>query len=84
MGDFASYNMTYHIEVADLAMYNKIQSSLSRLGLSYKNSSTEKASVCILEAGMYFSNKVYYDNNYEICLKILSKEEIYELIKEIN
>lgn len=75
MGDFASYSITYHIEVADVAMYNRIQSSLSILGLSYINSSTEKANVCILDAGMYFSSKLDFDNNYEICLKILSKED---------
>lgn len=75
MGDFARYDMTYYIEVGSKTIYNKIKSSLSRLGLSQIDSSKEKASVCIIDASLYFSNKLDIDKKYETCLKIISKED---------
>lgn len=83
MGDFAKYNMTYHIAVSDKTIYNNIKSTLSKLGLSYIDSNRDKASVCILDTSLYFSNKSDFDKNYEICLKILSKEDFlhyYEVL----
>lgn len=75
MGNFSDHNITYHIEVTDITICNKIKSCLSKLGLSYIDSSTENARVCILDASLYFSNKLHCDKNYEICLKILSVED---------
>lgn len=75
MGNFANYNITYHIKISDATIYNRIKLSLLKLKLSYIDSDTENASVCILDANLYFSDKSHFDENYEICLKILSKDD---------
>ena len=75
MGNFAKYDMTYHLAVSDKAIYNNIRSILSKLGISYIDSKDEKASVCILDTSLYFADKDHFDKNYEVCLKILSKDD---------
>lgn len=78
MGDFANYNMTYHMELKDTTIYDKIKLILSKLGLSYIDNHKEQASICILDASLYFSNKELYDKNYEVCLKVVTKKSYIE------
>lgn len=83
MADFARYNITYHIAVSDRTILNRIKSNISKLGFSYIDSKEEKASVCILDASLYFSNRSDYDKNYEVCLKIFSKEDYLNYYEEL-
>lgn len=83
MGDFANYNMTYHIELDDKTIYGKIKPSLSKLGLSYIDSEDQIASICILDASLYFAKKSFYDKKYEACLKVLTKDNYVQYYDRI-
>ena len=82
MGNFAKYDISYHIQVSDNNIYKKIESCLIEEGLLHIDSK-EEASVCILDASLYFANKADFDEKYEICLKILSKEDYLNYYEDL-
>lgn len=82
MGQFIDYSITYHIALTNKALHDRVKLNLLKLELPYKDSNREGASVCILDAALYLSNKSFYNENYEVCLKILYEED-YSSIDEI-
>lgn len=81
MGQFIDHNFTYHIALSDQSLHEKVEGNVSRLGLSYIDSDTEKTNICILDSELYHSNERYYKENYEICLQILYEQDHYKIDK---